>query len=275
MDDLNKDKDKNIELIEFLNQEKLSKKIHSKKIYTFYNKCLIKSILELESKFNNIDNKKLCLINGINMIYYIFYILIFYTNNIKLTIFLLERSILFYSEFIIMSQDKKLIDQICFVPNINDALFFTYKKTIGPIELCKIKVKPEQIYIRDISRIINLIYKEILINSNKDKLLDLLNIIQSELSYDLYNVYLSFNLETDRKKIYYLIFEIFEKTIDIEDKIILVKIFLISILNFCKKNIENPIDNVFEKINNYNEILETNNILNYKQLELYKNLNDI
>ena len=64
------------------------------------------------------------------MIYYIFFILIFYTNNIKLTIFLLERSILFY-EFIIMSQDKKLIDQICFVPNINDALFFTYKKTIG------------------------------------------------------------------------------------------------------------------------------------------------
>ena len=75
------------------------------------------------------------------MVYYIFYVLIFYTNNIKLTLFLLERSILFYSEFIIMSQDKKLIDQICFLPNINDALFFTYKKTIGPIELCKIKTK--------------------------------------------------------------------------------------------------------------------------------------
>ena len=56
MDDLNKDK--NIELIEFLNQEKISKKIHSKKIYTFYNKCLIKSIVELDKKFSNIENKQ-------------------------------------------------------------------------------------------------------------------------------------------------------------------------------------------------------------------------
>ena len=46
------------------------------------------------------------------MIYHIYFILISYTNNIKLTVFLLERSILLYSEFIIMSQDKKLIDDI-------------------------------------------------------------------------------------------------------------------------------------------------------------------
>ena len=31
----NMSNDKNIELIEFLNQEKLNKKIHSKKIFTF------------------------------------------------------------------------------------------------------------------------------------------------------------------------------------------------------------------------------------------------
>ena len=67
----NMSKDKNIELIEFLNQEKLQKKIHSKKItFTFYNKCLIKCIYNLNNKFHsNIDNKNLCLVNGINMIY--------------------------------------------------------------------------------------------------------------------------------------------------------------------------------------------------------------
>ena len=34
-----------------------------------------------------------------------------------------------------MSQDKKLIDQICFVPNINDALFFTYKNNRGKVRI--------------------------------------------------------------------------------------------------------------------------------------------
>jgi len=271
MDDLNKDK--NIELIEFLNQEKIYKKIHSKKIYTFYNKCLIKSIVELDNKFSNIENKNLCLINGINMIYYIFFVLIFYTNNIKLTIFLLERSILFYSEFIIMSQDKKLIDQICFVPNINDALFFTYKKTIGPIELCKIKVKPEQIYIREISRIINVIYREIMVTSNTENLLELLNTIQIEISYDLYNVFLGLNSEIEKDKLYYLILEIFYKFNEIDEKIILIKIFLITILNLQKKNKDNIIDFVYDKIDEYDEELESTNLLNFKKLDLYKILN--
>lgn len=174
-----------------------------------------------------------------------------------------------------MSQDKKLIDQICFVPNINDALFFTYKKTIGPIELCKIKVKQEQIYIRDMSRIINLVYKEILLCSQKENLLDLLNIIQSELSYDLYNVYLNFGLESDRRKVYYFILEIFDKKVDINEKIIIVKVFLITLINLFKKNKEDLMDDMFEKIINYDKTLENCSIINYKQLELYKSLNTI
>ena len=52
-----------------------------------------------------------------------------YTNNVKLTIFL--EAILLYTEFIIMSQDKTLVEEIYFVPNINDAIAFSFKKTIG------------------------------------------------------------------------------------------------------------------------------------------------
>ena len=238
-------KDKNIELIEFLNQEKLQKKIHTKKIFTFYNKCLIKCIYNLNKKFSNIDNKNLCLVNGINMIYYIFYVLIFYTNNIKLTIFLLERSILFYTEFIIMSQDKKLIDQICFVPNINDALFFTYKKTIGPIELCKIKTKNEQIYIRDISRIINVAYNEVIINPNDEMILNNLNLINTELSENIYDIF--FYLDDEKRKIFYsLTTYIFDRDTTFNDKIDLYKEFLDKILS--TKRTEVNLENIYYQL---------------------------
>ena len=124
-----------VELIDFINQEKVYKKINSKKILNIFTKCIIKSIIELDNKFKNIKNKKKTIISGINMIYNVFVILILYSNNIKLTIFLVERSVLLYSEFIIMSQDKKMIDEICFLPNINDAISFSYKKTIGPLKI--------------------------------------------------------------------------------------------------------------------------------------------
>ena len=89
----------------------------------------------MKVKFKDIANINESVISGINMIYHIYFILINYTNNIKLTIFLLERAILLYTEFIIMSQDKKMVDEIYFIPNINDAVSFSFKKTIGPILL--------------------------------------------------------------------------------------------------------------------------------------------
>lgn len=121
------------ELISFINKEKILKKVHYKKVFRFFSKCLKKSISEMYNKFSDLSNINESIISGINMIYHIFFILVNYTNNIKLTIFLLERAILLYTEFIIMSQDKKMVDEIYFVPNINDAVSFSFKKTIGPI----------------------------------------------------------------------------------------------------------------------------------------------
>ena len=249
MEELNKEK--NIELIQFLNQEKLNKKINVKKIYTFYNKCLIKSIIELETKFANIENKNLCIENGINMIYYIFFILIFYTNNIRLTIFLLERSILFYTEFIIMSQDKKLIDQICFVPNINDALFFTYKKTIGPLEINNMKLKNDQIFIREICKSINLVYKVSILNDNN---ITNLNNIQREISLDLYLLFLK-SKQKNSNKIFFLINEILNIDLVFRKKLFLVKLFVIICIDSPNKNYEN----IYKKI-----VSEVDNITNFQ-----------
>ena len=260
MDDLNKEK--NIELIQFLNQEKLNKKINIKKIYTFYNKCLIKSIINLNNKFINIENKNICIENGINMIYYIFFILIFYTNNIRLTIFLLERSILFYTEFIIMSQDKKLIDQICFVPNINDALFFTYKKTIGPLEICNMKVKNEQIFIREICKSINLIYKDsININNNINNL----NTIQKEISIDLYTLFNKIN-NLEFNNIHYLINEMLNLDLVFRKKLFIIKLFLL----ICNNSNTNKYNKIYNRIINELDNITNFQLQNIKEYKIYK-----
>lgn len=265
MDELNKDK--NIELIQFLNQEKLNKKLNGKKVYNFYNKCLIKSIIDLKKKFNNIDNKKICIENGVNMIYYIFFILIFYTNNIRLTIFLLERSILFYTEFIIMSQDKKLIDQICFVPNINDALFFTYKKTVGPLEICNLKIKKEQEFIRDMCKSINIIYKDAIIHDKESNniLTNNINLIQKEISIELFKLFSIKNKE-NASQLHYLINEICTKNEKFKKKLFILKLFLV----ICFENPDVDYDALLKKI--YLEVNNLNNfqIQNIKEYKIYK-----
>ena len=142
------------ELIDFINQEKINKKVNPKKVLIYFNKCISNSLIELDNKLEKVENKYNSIIAGINMIFNIFFIIIFYSNNIKLTIFLVERSILLYTEFIIMSQDKKIIDDICFTPNITDAISFSYKKTIGPLNINKLNIKYNYSYIKDISLII-------------------------------------------------------------------------------------------------------------------------
>ena len=75
------------ELIQFINKERCSKKIHFKKTLRYFSKCLTKSISEMHTKFMDLSNQNESTISGINMIYHIYFILISYTNNIKLTIF--------------------------------------------------------------------------------------------------------------------------------------------------------------------------------------------
>lgn len=145
------------ELIDFINQEKIYKKINTKQVIVYFNKCIVKAFIDLDIKFIDLKNKNSNIISGTNMFYHIFLILISYTNNIKLTIFLFERSILLYTEFLIMSQDKKIIDEICFIPDITDAISFCYKKTIGPIQIDNISNSNTNFIDYNISKILNLL----------------------------------------------------------------------------------------------------------------------
>jgi hypothetical protein len=64
-----------------------------------------------------------------NMLFNIFWIIFFYSFNIHITIFFIERATLLFSEFISLSlKEKKYVVES--KSNLNDAIIFTYKKTI-------------------------------------------------------------------------------------------------------------------------------------------------
>ena len=267
------DIDKNIDLIDFINQEKNDKKINSKKIFCYFIRCLAKSIIELNNKFYNIKNKMDAVVSGINMIYHIYFILISYTNNIKLTVFLLERSILLYSEFIIMSQDKKLIDDICFIPNITDAISFSYKKTIGPIIVNKINnIKPEQYFIKDSANILKCIFQLIYIKSSENNLSYYLDEINMFLGNSIYYLF-----EKTSKKLHTHIFnkimDIVNDSNDMELSIIKIKILVEAMLYFTYENnhIENFKEVFTEIINNYFNKIHSSEIINTNFLNELKN----
>ena len=236
------------ELIGFINQEKINKKVNPKKVLTYFNKCISNSLIELDTKLDKVENKYNSIVAGINMIFNIFFIIIFYSNNIKLTIFLVERSILLYTEFIIMSQDKKIIDDICFIPNITDAISFSYKKTIGPLNINKLNIKYNYSYIKDVS----LILKNVLIQyySTKNNIKDI-------------EYYLT-NLEVE-------LFNLFNK-LDTTNHIFLIK-YINNVLHENKENqinIFNTIDCLIKKLNTYFESNDSTNNFHCMQDVYYK-----
>ena len=192
-----------VELIDFINQEKINKKVNGKKIFNYFSKCIIKSIIELNNKFKKIENKTNSIISGINMIYNIFFILIFYSNNIKLTIFLVERAVMLYSEFIIMSKDKKIIDDICFIPNINDAVSFSYKKTIGPLNVNKLNIKQDQECIKDMALVLKqiIIYYYIEYKDTFETKLEELSI--TNLEQKIYELFIKYDINIHIELIHY------------------------------------------------------------------------
>ena len=110
----------------------------------------------------------ICVVNGTKMFFYVFYSLLTYSNNLKLTIFLSERALLLYSEFIIMSRDKKIIDDYYYKPNLNDAISFAYKQTIGSLSLNELKTNIKLIPVRECSNILIEIYNKVYFKYSED-----------------------------------------------------------------------------------------------------------
>mgnify|MGYP000660175228 FL=1 len=96
--------EKNSDLLDFINSEKYTEDIDINKAYLYFNTCCCKTLIELDKKLKNLNDRCMTeeIIMGAKMFSHVFFVLLSYTNNLKLTIFLAERAILLYTEFIIM-----------------------------------------------------------------------------------------------------------------------------------------------------------------------------
>jgi hypothetical protein len=131
----------NNDLIKFIELEKKTvNNTSNEKIIDMFYKCFFKTLIETNIKFKNIDNFKKSVYIGSNIMFNVFWIILNYTNNLTLTIFLSERAILLFSEFIILSRDPSINKDLCYIPNLSDAINFAYKKTVGPIEIKSLSI---------------------------------------------------------------------------------------------------------------------------------------
>ena len=120
----------NKDLLLFINSEKKSFcNINFKTIYKCFINCFIKTLININNKLKSIDNLKLHVTTGSNILFHVFIILLNYSNNITLTIFLSERAILLYTEFILMAKNPNINKELYYIPNLTDAMNFAYKKT--------------------------------------------------------------------------------------------------------------------------------------------------
>ena len=109
--------------------------LSDKHILNYFHTFIDKNITEIYDKFKTYKNI-LDIVNYLcNMIYNIFWIVFNNSRNIFLTLFLLDKSILLFTEFIILSSDPSIVKDLYYKPNIIDALNFSYKKTIHSIEI--------------------------------------------------------------------------------------------------------------------------------------------
>jgi len=152
-----------IKLIE--NEKNPNQQIDPNRSFKFFCHCLIKSIVENYIKFYKFKNINLeeIIQTSIDLVYHIFWILISYTNNLRLTIFLLDRAILLNIEFISMSGNQLLNQDNIYQTNINDSIIFAYKKTLGPLKGL-IKNNPSLNKVKNASMDLKYIISRILFN---------------------------------------------------------------------------------------------------------------
>ena len=265
--------DNNVELMKFINKEKkIFMTFNYHKLFKCFSTCLLKTFLCCVSKLENKSQVVAC----INVMYHVFWIIINYTKNLSTTIFLSERSILLFNEFMLMSNNPSISKELYFTPNITDAINFAYKKTIGPISLKNIpKNKMNNNCLLLLKNIMIYIYQKIDYNDFNNHFNIYFKCIESTIIKNQKII--------NNNKYYYLIYE---KTIDICSKNQNIIEFLLKfrLINNYIINLKNRDIFTFEKkLNDYYMYINNNNIknidlniknidINLKNIDLYKNI---
>ena len=153
-----------------VNNVKIS--LSEKQTLNYFYKFVTKNVNEIYTRFEKYNNIEDILHYSCNIIYNIFWVVFSSSKNIFITLFLLDKSILLFTEFIILSSDPSIIKDLYYIPNIIDAVIFSYKKTINSIELSSLGVDYSRSLVHT-SLLIKDILKSIIIDrTNLDKILN-------------------------------------------------------------------------------------------------------
>jgi hypothetical protein len=166
----------NLEIISFKKQKLISNK-HV--IYFFYS-YFVKHLDDIFTQFRTHANRKEIIVYVCNIIFNVFWIVYDSTQNIFMSLFLSDKSVLLFTQFIIISTHSGIIENVMYKPTIQDAVNFSYKKTIDTIRVGSLFKRPTTY---DIIRtcfffkeIIKLIYTNPeSFNTRKDKLIEIIN----------------------------------------------------------------------------------------------------
>lgn len=248
-------------LLNFIENKHLNEKLENSEIYLMLIELIQRALKKTYSTLNNINYS----INCSDMVIIIFWIILSYTNNLKLTMFLCERSIVLFTEYITLSNNINNNNSL----NVIDIKLFIYKKTIGPLNLNKYSDKKTHYYknLKNLVEIsIDLVYNVFIKLSDKNIINDLLKGIV----YRLYQL-------NEKNKIIFInnnILEILNSKNAIIYDINLFKIKLELYYNILNKDIKNPYKLYINKIKNfrldkyYNHTILDKEIYEFKTLDV-------
>ena len=172
MSNLNKED----QLLTFIEKKKIvDNTIDIKRLFFIYTKAIRNSIIKTFEKIKKYDMTIHCC----EMVNSIFWIIVRYTNNLKLTMFLCERAIILFIEYISLSNNLSSQQEL----NILDVKLFIYKKTLGPIKLASNHtLNYEVLSIKNISKFIkDIMYKVFYLNYENSNTEELENELENEL----------------------------------------------------------------------------------------------
>ncbi len=289
------------DIIQFINQEKKKPNISDiHKSFKLFTKIMYKSLYDIYTKTKELDINFNNLIEcGTLLIYHVYWTI--YTNsyNIKLTMFLTERCVLLFTEFIIMSRNPILNNDLNFIPDINDAMHFSLKKTVGTLKInyCKNKKISELLTLyRNISIDIKLIYQSIFIDilrfhkSNYEDrnsciqglyfietdsdILKILEKVSNLINKNLISNYN--NISIDNTQIFNIISAIFNHECDLIHKLYLLRLTfeLFSYIRNTHLNegITKFINNMFRLLSNHKKFLNLDNLNIIHKKKFYKEI---
>lgn len=131
---------KESDLLHFINQKKQSViDVSSKKILLMYSKIITSSITRSLGKLGIYKYTISCCESVIQL----FWLLFLYSKNLKLTMFLCDRAILLFNEYVIMTKSTLFGNNSLDSVNLSEVKCFVYKKTIGPLFLGELTLDSE------------------------------------------------------------------------------------------------------------------------------------